>query len=182
MKLDARRLSLPLPRVSVGAEYSIAEKISDGVSEIRAFWEIREVGLEKVLQVAWVRGDDAVEAAEGRSFESERSVLLAEHAGNPLVRVASESRHQRRQHPEDRPNGQAVAFLLPQGIYSYENENRHEKLERLNMVEEIHLARNKNIRGGRERERRREGGEVGGVEDIHGIGMIVVATASACSS
>lgn len=77
VELEAGRLPLSLPRLVVGAEYTIAKKIADGVPEIRAFGENGELGLEKVLQVARVGSDDAVEGAKPRASECEGTVLAA---------------------------------------------------------------------------------------------------------
>lgn len=87
VELEAGRLPLSLPCLVVGAEDPVPEEIADGVTEIRAFGEIGELGFEKVLQVTRVGSDDAVEAAKPRAFECEGTVLAAEDLSEPLVEV-----------------------------------------------------------------------------------------------
>lgn len=60
MELDACCFPLPLPRVVIGAENAVAEEVPDVVAEVGAFREVREFGLEEVLDVARIGGDDAV--------------------------------------------------------------------------------------------------------------------------
>lgn len=113
MKLYARCLPLLPPYLIVGIKYAVAEKVAYGVPKVPPFRENKELGFEKMLDVARIRGDNAVEAAKPRSFESKRPVLQVKDVGDPFVHVGSEPGDQGRQHSKDWPNRQAMMFLLP---------------------------------------------------------------------
>lgn len=93
MELDARRLPLTLPRVSIGVEYSIAEQVANVTEKELSLWEVGELGLEEVLQITRVAGDDGVETAERGALENEGPVLTAEDGGDPLIRVGPYAGH-----------------------------------------------------------------------------------------
>lgn len=98
MKLDARNLSLPEPRLVIGIEYPISEKIANRVPEVMAFGEIRELGLQEMLEVPRIGGDNTVKAAKPRTNEPKRAVLTYNNAGDPLIHVTLEAGDERRQH------------------------------------------------------------------------------------
>lgn len=135
MKLEARRLPLALPYLVVGAEDSVAEEITDGGAEVVAFGEIEESRLEKILEVAWVRGDDAVKVGEPGSLESEGPVLPGENVGDPFIHVVAEADDQRRQHSDEGPVREAVALPLPQAVYHDEHCRGEEDLHGLDLGE-----------------------------------------------
>lgn len=96
MELDAGGLSLPEPRLVVGVEYPVTQKITNRVAEVMSFREVGELGLEKMLKVTRIGGDNTIEAAKPGTFESKRSVLVYNDVGHPFVHVALETGDERR--------------------------------------------------------------------------------------
>ena len=61
MEFNACCLPLSLPSLIVGVEYPVTKKIMNSVSKEWPFWKIGKLGLEKMLEITRVRGDNAVE-------------------------------------------------------------------------------------------------------------------------
>lgn len=113
VELNACRLPLALPGLIVGAKYAVPEQVSDRVSKVGSFGEVREFTLEEMLYVARIRSDHTVEAAKPRTLKHKRPIPTAKNAGNPFIHVGPETPNKRRQHPKKRPNRQAMALPLP---------------------------------------------------------------------
>lgn len=91
VEFEASRLPLPLPYLIIGTEDAVSEEIPDSVPEIATFGEIKELCLQKVLEIPWIRGDDAVEIGEPGPSEDECPVLTGKNVGYPFVYVSMET-------------------------------------------------------------------------------------------
>jgi len=104
-----------------------------GLTEVRTLWVDRETGLEKMLNVSWVAGNNAVEGAKPRTSKPECPVLADKNIRQPFVYVASYRGYQRRKHANQRPNGHPLVFLLAQGMYCRKHEKGNKELKNLNI-------------------------------------------------
>ncbi|CAA6666238.1 unnamed protein product [Spirodela intermedia] len=64
------RLTLALPGVRVGIEDPISQDVED-LQELGALWVVDEVGVENVVDVSRIDGDENVHAGEPGSLEQE---------------------------------------------------------------------------------------------------------------
>jgi hypothetical protein len=76
-------LALPQPAVAVGVEDAAAEQVLDHGHPELALGVVAEVGLENVLDVGRVGGDDAAAEADGLEGHGVRGAALQD-AGRPL--------------------------------------------------------------------------------------------------
>ena len=63
VELHAVGPALDLPEVAMGVDHVVAEEIEDDGPDSRAFGEVVEVGLEDVLDIGQVGGDDTPDVA-----------------------------------------------------------------------------------------------------------------------
>lgn len=164
VKLEAGGLALPAPGLVVGVEDAVAQEIPERVAEVLALGIVRELGLEHVLQVSRVCGDDTVKAGEPRAAEDERAALTVDQAGDPLVYVFANAKEEGRQHADHRPHREATNPPLPQGVDGHKYGDGKEELQDLDLRQDpshIHISSGGSIGAVGE-----EGGLVAGVHDV----------------